>query len=339
MDPVRPAAAAAPAAARRAAGAPAPAAASPAVRRRERRHRPGAAARGPAALPAPAPRPEGVVYRPASSPPPSSTTRTPSAAIEQPRSVALLAPLVSDEGPTGTPPSRSGLTEAELEASPSPGARFAALPDAAAKARSYDAWERDLEECLFRTRRFEIFRSEAFGRGSRPGEGERDFRIRLGESARERRDEETEALRQKYGREGRPAPGADRPRRAGGSERRPQAQQQTWKTVVSVGGAVLGALFGRKRRCPPTGTGRRVASGRTVQEQQDVSRAEETVEGLKSQLADAQRGARGRRRSRRQTLPGAAAIAGSRRRAGGRLRPRAPTKADVEVRSDPRLGA
>src|ERR1700759_2317767 len=100
------------------------------------------------------------------------------------------------------PPRRSRCRRGgggDRKAEPVPGAHFAPLPDAAVKAKSYDAWRKGLEECLYRTRKCELFRSDTLGVVSNPDEPERDFRIRLTETAREKRDEQVEALRRKYG--------------------------------------------------------------------------------------------------------------------------------------------
>ncbi|HYD02294.1 MAG TPA: hypothetical protein VEB22_13790, partial [Phycisphaerales bacterium] len=64
-----------------------------------------------------------------------------------------------------------------------------------------------------------------------------------------------------------------------------QASEATFGTVLSVGAAVLGGLFGRGK----AGTVSKAASaargaGRTVREKGDVSRAEEDVESVRAQM-------------------------------------------------------
>jgi hypothetical protein len=165
---------------------------------------------------------------------------------------------------------------------------FAARPDAAARARSYDAWRKGVEETLYRTGKLQLLRSPSFGETSRPGEAERDFRIRLADLAREQRDAQVEALRKKLA--PKVAQIQDRIRRAEQAREREQSQasQQTWQSVLSVGTAVVGALFGRKMLSASTlsraGTAAR-GVGRAVQQREDVGRAEENVEALQQQLA------------------------------------------------------
>lgn len=229
-------------------------------------------------------KPEGIVYEPGLFATATVHYLDAKRGIDHAEEVSLLTPL-TDEGPDWYAAEPVELTRDGLEAEPVSGARFAPLPDAAVKAKSYDAWRRTLEECLYRTRKCELFRSDTIGLVSSPGESERDFRIRLTESAREKRDEQVEALRKKYG--VKIAQIQERIRRAEQAKdvQQAQARQQTLSTVISAGSAVLGMFFGRRRSMSSIGTAARGA-GRTFQEQQDVSRAGETVAVLQKQLAD-----------------------------------------------------
>ena len=204
--------------------------------------------------------------------------------IDHAEEIALLAPLTGD-GADWYAAEAADLSKGDLETEPVSGARFAPLPAAAVKARSYDAWRKALEECLYRTRRCELFKSDTLGEVSRPGESERDFRIRLAERGREKRDEQVEILRKKYGTK--IAQLQDRIRRAEQVKEKQasQASQQTLQSVISAGSAVLGMFFGKRRTLSAAGTAVR-GVGRTFQERQDVSRAEENIEALQKQLAD-----------------------------------------------------
>jgi hypothetical protein len=232
-------------------------------------------------------KPEGIVYAPRLFATASVHYQDAKRGIDHAEEVALLAPL-TDDGADWYAAEPVELTRDDLEAEPVRGARFAPLPDAAVKAKSYDAWSKALEECLYRTRKCELFRSDTIGVVSNPGESERDFRIRLTEAAREKRDEQVEALRKKYG--VKIAQLQERIRRAEQAKQvqADQARQQTLSTVIHAGTAVLGMFFGRARSLrsmSAVGTAARGA-GRTYQEQQDVARAEETVASLQKQLAD-----------------------------------------------------
>ena len=75
---------------------------------------------------------------------------------------------------------------------------FAPLPDLMRKSRSLSTCKKALSDHLYRKRRFELFKSPTLKEYSKPGESERDFRIRLTEQARETRDQLVDKLRKKY---------------------------------------------------------------------------------------------------------------------------------------------
>ena len=82
--------------------------------------------------------------------------------------------------------------------SPAPGAEFAALPPAAAIAKNYAAWNKDLITWIYGSQQVTIFKCESLDATSNPNENERDFRVRLQQQAREERDRAVEELRKKY---------------------------------------------------------------------------------------------------------------------------------------------
>jgi hypothetical protein len=177
----------------------------------------------------------------------------------------------------------------DLEQSPVEGARFSELPGAASKAKSYDKWQRDLAGWLYRIQKVELLESPSLDQTSTADESERDFRIRLQQAARERRDEAAERLRQKYA----PKIAAleERKRRAAQAVEREteQARGQKMQTAISFGATLLSSFMGRKAvslssLSRATSAARGV--GRSIKESQDVGRAEETVAALDAQLAE-----------------------------------------------------
>ncbi len=113
--------------------------------------------------------------------------------------------------------------------------------------------------------------------------------MRLKQLAFEQRDLRVEKLRKKY------APKlkvlADRVRRYEQRLEREQSQvkQQTWKTALSFGTTVLGAMLGRKlgsaTNMSRTASSMR-AAGRIASEKGDVDRAKASVEAVREQLAE-----------------------------------------------------
>ena len=184
------------------------------------------------------------------------------------------------------------IQESDLEKFPhDPDASYAELPREASDPKSYAAWGAAFKEWVYRNRKLELFRSPSLGVVSDPGESERDFRIRLTQAAREKRDQQVERLRQKY------APKiaglTDRIRRAEQAVEREKAQstQQKLSTAISFGATILSALAGRKAVSQSTlgrATTAARGAGRTVKEAQDVARAEENVQALQKQAEDLQ---------------------------------------------------
>ncbi len=185
--------------------------------------------------------------------------------------------------------SLADLAVGDLETSPEDGAQFLALPASAGKAKSYTDWNKDFGGWLFRTQKVELFRSPSTKDVSKPGESERDFRVRLQQSGREQRDKGAEALRQKYA--SKMATLQDRIRRAELAKEKQQAESRSSQVqaAISVGASILGAFLGRKT-ISASNIGRATtavrSAGRVMKESKDVGAAEENVVALQQQLAD-----------------------------------------------------
>jgi hypothetical protein len=183
----------------------------------------------------------------------------------------------------------ASLTVADLESAPSDGAQFGSVPSAASKTKSYETWSKDFSGWLFRTQKVDLLKSPSAKDISKPGESERDFRVRLQQSGREARDKQSDSLRQKYA----PKIAAlqDRIRRAGQMVERQQAESRASQVqaAISVGASILGAFLGRKT-ISATNIGRATTAirgaGRAIKESGDVGQAEENVSALQQQLAD-----------------------------------------------------
>ncbi len=177
----------------------------------------------------------------------------------------------------------------DLERSPVDGAHFLPVPSAAAKGKSYEEWHKDSAAWLFRTQTLEVFKSPATQTMSKPGELEGDFRIRLQQSGRERRDILVESLRRKYA--SKIAVLQERVRRAEHQREKQQAESRSsqMQAAVSVGASILGAFLGRKA-ISAANIGRATTAirgaGRVLKESQDVNLAQENVAALQQQLAD-----------------------------------------------------
>jgi hypothetical protein len=177
----------------------------------------------------------------------------------------------------------------DLEASPDARASFDPLPPAASQPKNYPAWAKGLADTLYRTRTLDLFSAPSLKLVARPGEAEGDFRIRVQQAVREKRDAAVDALRAKYAAKLEAV--RNQEQRASERVEREQAQasQQTMQTAISVGATVLGALFGRKTLSVGN-IGRATTAargvGRTLKERQDIEGAAQSVELVRAKRAD-----------------------------------------------------
>jgi hypothetical protein len=212
------------------------------------------------------------------------------AGVDVTQDVTVLVPITDGAVPVDWDHAvEAGVAVADLESSPAEGAQFGAVPSAASKARSYETWNKDFAGWLFRTQKVDLLKSPSTKEISKPGESERDFRVRLQQAGREVRDKQSDNLRQKYA----PKIAAlqDRIRRAGQMVERQQAESRSsqMQAAISVGATILGAFLGRKT-VSATNIGKATTAirgaGRAIKESQDVGQAQENVAALQQQLAD-----------------------------------------------------
>jgi hypothetical protein len=183
----------------------------------------------------------------------------------------------------------SPFGEGDLEKEPAENGRFARLAPHAAKPESYSEWGKEYADMLYRTAKLDLFTSSALKLSSTPGESEREFRIRISQLAREKRDEGVESLRKRYA--GKIAVLQDRILRAEQKVEKEKSdyRSQTMSTAVSVGATILGAFLGRKGLSSTTlsKAGSAMRSGmRTAKEHGDINNAEESLETLKQRLSE-----------------------------------------------------
>ncbi len=181
------------------------------------------------------------------------------------------------------------ISVSDLEKTPTGNAEYAELPPSAVRTTSPTAWSRDFVTWLVQNQSLTLLRCASLNQVSKPGETEREFRIRMQQLAREKRDEIATALRKKYA--PKMATLQERVRRAEQvvDKQRAQASQQKTQTAISFGATLLSALTGRKLTSMSTlGRAATAARGvaRSVGEEQDVGRARETLEVAQKQLAE-----------------------------------------------------
>jgi hypothetical protein len=206
--------------------------------------------------------------------------------VDQEEELCLLAPL-TDQVVAADWPSAAEVNfdEAELERDPQPGALFASLPAAAGKAKSYDAWKKQFADSLFRGRSLQLLKCGELKMTSKPGESERDFRVRLAQVAREERDALKEKLRLRYAPKFNTLQERRRKAEQAVQREREQASASKWNTAISVGSTILGAFLGRRGGTVGRATTAARGASRIYKESSDVARAGETVEAVDQQIA------------------------------------------------------
>ena len=206
--------------------------------------------------------------------------------IDDVRDVVVVTPIVEGPVPVDWEQAEPApFSTADLTSEPSPDATFERLPAAAATPRKYAQWTKDFTQWVSRSQAVELTRSTRGKLVSTPGESERDFRIRLETSLREKRDAALARLRESYA--SRLATLEDRVRRAEAAVQREQEQASESKvqTGVSVAATILGAILGRKT-VSASSLGRATTAargyGRIGRATQDVARAQAELEAQRA---------------------------------------------------------
>jgi hypothetical protein len=166
---------------------------------------------------------------------------------------------------------------------------FKSLPKFALKEKSYTDWKKSLINYLYQSRKLILWNSLLLKEISRPEETEAEFKMRLNQIMREKRDLMLEKMRSKY------APKLARIEaqldRAMDKVEKEKAQfsNQKYQTAISIGTTLLGAMFGRKVASSGN-IGKAATSmrgvGRAAQEKKDVEMAQMEVEEVRKAFTE-----------------------------------------------------
>ncbi|MCA9229857.1 MAG: ATP-binding protein [Planctomycetales bacterium] len=166
-----------------------------------------------------------------------------------------------------------------LDADPQPNASFAELASPLAQEKNYTRWDDDLKDHLYRTEKLVLWRCEVLDKVSEPGESEGDFRIRVTQLAREKRDEKKEEVREKHAKRITRAEEAVR-----NAEQRASVQKsQFWLRLASMIWGVVEIFLGKGRRSRGVSA---TSVRQTMREGGEHSRAAGKVETKLAELKD-----------------------------------------------------
>jgi len=178
----------------------------------------------------------------------------------------------------------------EFDEGPADDVQFTEPPASALSSRSHKSWSAALEDHVYRNASLNVMSCPALKMVGAPGGTEGEFRARIALALREKRDDAVDTLRKKY--ESKIAALEDRARRADQKVDREKAQasSETMSSALSVGGSLLGALFGGRRSSAlsKVSTAARRA-GRVSKERADVTHAEADAQAFRDQIESLER--------------------------------------------------
>jgi len=167
--------------------------------------------------------------------------------INQTKYIIAQTPITNNLIPVNWDDSKKlNINISQLQKTPHVNISYADLPSAAFNAKNYNNWKTDFINWLSRTQQIELFKSQNYNLTSTVGETETDFRIRLQQISREKRDQEVNTLRQKYSTKYIRIEEKLRKAQMNVQEHEAQVRDQKYHTAISLGSTVLGGFLGRK---------------------------------------------------------------------------------------------
>jgi hypothetical protein len=175
----------------------------------------------------------------------------------------------------------------EFDEGPREGASFADPPAVLLSTRGHKTWAAALEGQVYRSASLNVMSCPALKINAAPGGTESEFRSHLAQTLREKRDAAVDELRRKFSKKLETL--EDRQRRAEQKleRERTQASSETVSTALSVGGSLLGALFGGRRSSAMRKASTAARSvGRIGKERADVAHAEADNAAIRAQITE-----------------------------------------------------
>ncbi len=203
------------------------------------------------------------------------------AKTEGSRNVRFVNAL-QERGPDWETDAGFSATLSHCASEPMGGVGFGELPGYAMNADNFKPISSDFEDWIYRHERAELFYSPLLKEYSQFGEGERDFRARLSQSARETRDEAIEKLRDKYASKIRTKQGQIERAEIAVDKEKGQANSAKMQAGMAIVGGLLGGLLGGRRSTRSTISG----ASRAMQQHGDIKRAKEKVDILERDLQE-----------------------------------------------------
>jgi hypothetical protein len=179
-----------------------------------------------------------------------------------------------------------GDIKKDIDMQPVLTSRFAASPTGAANVKNLAEWRKTALNHFYQYETLNLMHYPVLKVVSSIEEQEGDFRTRIAQSLREKRDQDVYKIKTRYAPKLQRLSDQIQRHQERVAKEKEQADQQKLSTVLSVGATLLGAMIGRGAG---VGTISRAASaaqsaGRIGKENADVQRAVESVEVLQERL-------------------------------------------------------
>lgn len=211
------------------------------------------------------------------------------AGIDESRDVWLLISQVVEVSATVWDDGEDQDESPRVVTKPEDAGKFAPLPGALSKPKTYGELSAALKDHLYRTQRVVIWKCKALKESSTGKETEGEFRVRLSQRLKEQRDLAVEKLRAKYAPKLATAHEQLRKAQQRLEREKAQASNATFDAAMQFGTSILGAMFGRKlasaTNINKAATSMRAAT-RAAGQRKDVGQAEETIEAIQQRYDD-----------------------------------------------------
>ncbi|MFP4343457.1 MAG: hypothetical protein ACLFU8_02080 [Anaerolineales bacterium] len=216
--------------------------------------------------------------------------QTKALSVDEQEGFSLLAPPPRGREPLRWEQAQAlDLTTRTLLDHPEPGAFFDELPETINEAKELRALQKELEDHLYHNSALTLLYSPAVKLYSRPGEDEREFRMRLRQVARELRDQEVDQLEERYAQKVDRLEDRLRRARAALAKKETEAEARKREALVSVGESVLGLFIGRRTtRAASTALSKQRMSAKARIDleaaEEDVGALQEDIDALEQEL-------------------------------------------------------
>ncbi|MEZ5384706.1 MAG: DUF87 domain-containing protein [Prosthecobacter sp.] len=175
----------------------------------------------------------------------------------------------------------------KFDSEPVANAAFADLPGPALKSSTYTSISKDFEDWVYSNHSLEVYYSPLLDAYSNPGEKQDEFKARITQTTREKRDAAIEELRQKTEKALKSLEAKAAKAELKVETQKSQATSAKLSTVVQIGSSLLGAFMGRKSSLLKTST--ISSASRVMRESSEAKAAEAELDRVKADMADVEK--------------------------------------------------